>query len=175
MQPSVLCPRANGLVEVAVLRTMGPPDWHMDIPERSARIRSAITNSGFAIPTGEITAVLPIDATPASPALDLPLALCVLLSDRANEHLQRDGWIAWGALGLDGTLGPVDEPIVNDLGPGPYVGRIWEPTDHVPAPHEDAVISVVAVDNLAQAWDIVLGFARIEEMLVAEGAVANPN
>lgn len=167
MQPSVLCPTAVDLAEVAVLREPGPPNWWFDTPERSDRVRAAITNSGFGLPSGEISSIMPLDSNQRY-ALDLPLALCVLLCDPAHAHLQRDGWIAWGGLGLDGSLIPIEEPLVNDLGPRPCVGRVWDPTDHIPQPHEDAVVSVVEVETLQQAWDVITAFVSMEPAIFAE-------
>jgi predicted ATPase with chaperone activity len=102
---------------------------------------------------------------------DLPFALAVLLSDPSHAHMRRSGWIAWGALGLDGSLAPAEGALLNDLPPGPCAGRIWAPDDHIPAPDEDAVISLVDVMTLTQAWEVLVFFAEAEEVIL-DGASA---
>jgi predicted ATPase with chaperone activity len=182
MYACVGCPTAHELVEIGATRDPGPPEFVMDSPERSDRIRAALTNSGFAVPTGSISSVTPIladwrEELPGEPAgFDLPLALSVLLVDRANLHLRRNwSWIAWGALHLDGSLAPVDEPLVNDMGPVPFVGRVWDPTDRLPDPDENAVVSIVEVANLQQAWDVITFFADAEEVILAPANAASQN
>ncbi len=147
----------------------------MDSPERADRVRAAIANAGFAVPTGRLTSVTPIDGDPA--AFDLGLALGVLLSDPSHAHLRRDGWIAWGQLCLDGTLVPIESRLVNDLHCGPCVGRIWDPLDQIPQPEDDAVISLVDVADLKQAWDVIVFFAMAERTILGgeEVDLAAPN
>ena len=98
-----------------------------------------------------------------------------MLSDPAHAYLQRFGWIAWGALRLDGSLAPADadQRVVNDLPPGPCVGRIWDPVDRVPEPEDDAVISLVDVANLTQAWDVITFFVGAERMILGGGEVVD--
>ena len=137
------------------------------------RVRAALTNAGFALPTGDLATVLPVEAID-SEAFDLPIALSVLLGDQSHAHLERDGWIAWGGLRLDGSATPTQDTIVNGLGSGPCVGRIWHPTDHVPEPDEDAVMSLIDVADLKQAWDVITFFAGTEQ-LILEGVGAMPD
>lgn len=180
MYACVGCPTSGSLVEIGVTRDPGPPDFVMDSPGRADRIRAALTNSGFSIPSGSVSSVTPIgpdwrEELPAEHAgFDLPIALSVLLVDRANLHLRRNwSWIAWGALHLDGSLAPVEEPLVNDLGPTPFVGRVWDPVDRLPEPDEDAVVSIIEVADLQQAWDVITFFADAEEVILAPTKAAS--
>lgn len=162
MHVVVLAPTPTRLVEVVALRRCGPPRWIMSPRERRDRVRAAISNSGFAVPTGEVH----VGADERSPELDLAVALAVLLTDPSHEHLRRPGWIAWGGLRLDGGLLPVEESFVNDLPRGPCAGRIWEPEDRVPDPDEDAVMSIIDVSDLKQAWDAITFLAGAEEVIL---------
>lgn len=165
MQTLVVAPTATRLIEVCASRTSGPPRWAMDTQQRCDRVRAAITNAEFSLPTGEVT--VRVDATgPNLQALDLPIALAVLLADPSHRHLHRVGWIAWGSLALDGSLEPADEVLVNDLPAGACVGRIWEPDDRIPDPDDDAVISLVDVTDLRQAWDVIAFLAEAEEVIL---------
>lgn len=165
MQTLVVAPTATRLIEICASRTSGPPRWSMDTRQRCDRVRAALTNAEFSLPTGEVT--VRVDGTePNEHALDLPVALAVLLADPSHGHLRRMGWIAWGSLALDGSLEPADEALVNDLPAGPCVGRIWEPDDRIPDPDDDAVISLVDVTDLRQAWDVITFLAEAEEVLL---------
>lgn len=179
MSATILCPLGPGLREVRALRRFGPPALDiLGLPEARARttadrVRAAIRNAGFTLPAGRVAAglVAAEGAPPDVPGLDLGLALAVLLADPAHEHVRRPNLIAWGGLGLDGSAPACDAPDVADLPPGPWAGRFWRPTDHVPAPEEDAVLSIVDVDGLAQGWDVIVRLVEMEREL--EG-VASP-
>lgn len=172
MPATVVVPTATHLMEVFASRTDGPSCWTMDEQSRCDRVRAAITNAGFGLPTGEVTVWFSERATGSG--LDLAVALAVMLAEPSHRHLRRPGWMAWGAVGLDGSLAPVDGDFVNDLPPGPYVGRIWEPDDRLPSPDQDAVISLVDVAELSRAWDVITFFAEAEEVIVGNGAHVVP-
>jgi hypothetical protein len=164
MSAVVVTPTATELREVIARRKPGPPRLVADTRERADRIRAAITNSGFALPHGHIEVYVPDE----SPAHDLPVALATLLADPAHKHLRRHGWLAWGVLGLNGNLRQGDGPYVGGLHSGPAAGRIWRPDDRLPEPDDDAVLSIVDVETLAQAWE-VLTFMVGSEQVIFEG------
>jgi hypothetical protein len=82
--------------------------------------------------------------------------------------MRRPGVVAHGSLRLDGTLQGTTGALVGDLPRDPFVGRFRHPTDHVPLPDEDAVLSIVEVDSLAGAWDVLLRLLDIESRLGAK-------
>lgn len=114
------------------------------------------------MPTGDISLTV---SGPATSENDLAVALAILLCDPAHAHLRRRWWIAWGALRLNGGLEGASELLLNDLPAGPCARRIWVPDDHVPSPDEDAVISLVDVADLRQAWRALVFFTQTEEMI----------
>lgn len=160
---SVLCPAADDLITVTAYRQPGPPQLLTGSKGSADRIRAAISNSGFAIPTGEIA--VGADRWGDDIGLvDLAAALAVLLTDPAHAHLRADNLIAWGHLSLDGTLRPTEAPLLNDLPPSPCVGRFWDATG-TPGPDDDVVLTVFDVRDLGQAWDIVVRLAALEETM----------
>lgn len=161
MRATVVAPTERKLIEVTATRRPGPPSLTCDTRERANRIRAALTNQGFALPHGQIE-VMPPDA---SPGHDLAVALAVLLADPAHKHLRRHGWLAWGVLGLNGTVTRAEGPFVGGLHSGPAVGRIWRPDDRLPVSEDDAVISIVEVETIAQAWDVLTFFVGTEEVI----------
>ncbi|HKU80823.1 MAG TPA: magnesium chelatase domain-containing protein, partial [Candidatus Tumulicola sp.] len=85
---------------------VGLPDRALN--EASKRVRSAIFNSGFLYPAGNLLVNLaPADVRKAGPAFDLAIALALItIDDQIDRHaLQRV--IALGELTLDGSLRPV--------------------------------------------------------------------
>jgi hypothetical protein len=61
---------------------------------------------------------------------------------------------------------------LGDLPRTPWVGRFWDPTDHLPDPSEPAVLSIVDVCDLETAWSALFGLFVIEQQLT--GLVAAP-
>jgi predicted ATPase with chaperone activity len=166
MSAVVVTPDAYELKEVIVRREPGPPRLTADSTERADRVRAAIANSGFALPHGQIEVAVP----DASPHHDLAVALAILLCDPAHKHLRRHGWLAWGVLGLDGSVMPADGPFVaGRLHSGPAAGRIWRPDDRLPGPDDDAVISVVDIEDLSQAWEVLTFMVGAEQVIVDGG------
>jgi magnesium chelatase family protein len=98
-------------VQVEVDVSLGLPGYHMvGLPDASVResrdrVRSAIRNSGFALPPRRITINLaPADIRKAGSAFDLPIALGVLA---ASGHIARrdlDDLLVIGELSLDGGI-----------------------------------------------------------------------
>jgi hypothetical protein len=168
---SVLCPTVDDLVCVTAYRLEKPPQLLTGTKESADRIRAAIANSGFALPTGELV-VGADNWGPDIGLIDLAAALAILLTDPAHTHLRRDNLVAWGHLSLDGTLRPTQMPLVNNLPPSPCVGRFWDPIDGVPKLDDDVVLSVFDVADLQQAWDVIVGLTVIEEQIYRGREVA---
>jgi magnesium chelatase family protein len=78
-----------------------------DAPVREARerVRAAIRNCGFDLPTGRITASLaPADVPKAGPGLDLALACAILAAGRQASPTRLATHGLFGELGLDGEV-----------------------------------------------------------------------
>ena len=91
---------ASGLPTYHVVGLPAPP-----VKEGAVRIRSALEQVGHGLPHKKVTINLaPADLRKPSPALDLPIAIGVLLADGVYPAAAVDGLLLLGELGLDGTL-----------------------------------------------------------------------
>ncbi|MBU0617579.1 MAG: YifB family Mg chelatase-like AAA ATPase [Planctomycetes bacterium] len=85
---------------------VGLPD--SSVKESSDRIRSALTNSGFAPPRTKTTINLaPADVRKEGPAFDLPIAIGMLLADDQIRSDTADQYLLAGELALDGRVRPI--------------------------------------------------------------------
>ncbi|MDD2807372.1 MAG: magnesium chelatase domain-containing protein [Patescibacteria group bacterium] len=86
---------------------VGLPDKSVD--ESKERVRSAIKNSGLAMPRTKVTVNLaPADLKKVGPAYDLPIAISILVA--SSQLSLKDKWskqLFIGELALDGQLRPV--------------------------------------------------------------------
>jgi len=165
MSATVLVPARRRLAAVTATRDGAVPSFAIGSRATGDRVRAAIVNQGYAVPAGSIC----IDA-PEAHGVDLAVALAVLLADPAHVHLRQPNLVAFGGLALDGTATPTDPPDIEDLPPGPWVARFWRPTDHIPEPGEDAVLTITPTGSLAAAWDILVGLIELERRLAADRA-----
>ena len=163
MSATVLVPVRRSLATVTATRDSPVPSFAIGNRATGDRVRAAIINAGFAVPTGTVR----VDA-PDAHGIDLAVALAVLLADPAHVHLRQPNLVAFGGLALDGTATPTDPPDIEDLPPGPWVARFWRPTDHIPEPGEDAVLTMTEVATLAIAWDVLVKLLEIERRLAGE-------
>ena len=94
---------ANGLPALDII---GLPD--ASVKESRDRVRSAIINSGFAMPISRLTVNLaPADVKKEGPAFDLPIAIAILLAAGQMEPMDLTRTLLLGELSLDGSLQPV--------------------------------------------------------------------
>ena len=94
---------ANGLPSFS---TVGLP--HGAVREGRERVGAALANAGFELPLKRITVNLaPADIRKEGSALDLPIALAVLVASGQLDAGSLDGCLALGELGLEGGLRPV--------------------------------------------------------------------
>jgi magnesium chelatase family protein len=85
---------------------VGLPD--AAIRESRDRVKAAIKNSGFAIPSTHITVNLaPADLKKEGSGFDLPIAIGILGAYGALQNQDLSSFVLVGELGLDGTLRPV--------------------------------------------------------------------
>ena len=90
------------------------PTYHVvglaapSVKEGAVRIRSALKTVGHDLPLKKITVNLaPADLRKPGSALDLPIALAVMIADGTYDGAAIAGLIVLGELGLDGALRPV--------------------------------------------------------------------
>ena len=111
------CAAVNGLevttvtVEVSMSRGI---QFHLTgladtaVKESYDRIKAALTNNGFKMPSMDITINLsPADIKKEGSGYDLPLALGILAANEKVESGELDKYMMVGELGLDGHLQPV--------------------------------------------------------------------
>ena len=117
MLVKTFCAAVNGLevttvtVEVSMSRGV---QFHLTgladtaVRESYDRIRAALTNNGFKMPTMDITVNLsPADIKKEGSGYDLPLAIGILAATSHVKSDQLDKYMLVGELGLDGHLQPV--------------------------------------------------------------------
>jgi magnesium chelatase family protein len=94
---------ANGL---PALNIVGLPD--AEVREAKDRVRAALQNSGFEVPSRRITINLaPADLPKESGRFDLPIALGILAASEQIPAAPLDGYEFAGELSLSGELRPV--------------------------------------------------------------------
>jgi magnesium chelatase family protein len=94
---------ANGLPHMLVV---GLPD--AAVQESRERVRAALQNAGLPFPMRRVVINLaPADVRKEGPAFDLPIALALLLAQRALPPDSLDRTLCVGELALDGSLRPV--------------------------------------------------------------------
>jgi magnesium chelatase family protein len=98
-------------VDVECETTRGLPGYHVvglaapSVKEGGVRIRSALQTAGHDLPLKKVTVNLaPADLRKPGCALDLPIAISVLLAERLYDPAPVDRLIVVGELGLDGTV-----------------------------------------------------------------------
>ena len=85
---------------------VGLPD--AAVRESAQRVRSAIQNSGYAVPEGlTLVSLAPADLRKEGPVYDLPIAVGVLRATGVLPESSHDGWLLAGELALDGRLRPI--------------------------------------------------------------------
>jgi magnesium chelatase family protein len=99
-------------VEVDV--ALGLPNWFIvglpanSVKESRERVSAALINAGFVVPSRRITVNLaPADVRKDGTALDLPMALGVLVGSGALEPSMVERCLVVGELGLDASIRPV--------------------------------------------------------------------
>ena len=111
------CAAVNGLevttVTVEVSLTRGV-QFHLtgladaSVKESHDRIRAALINNGYKMPTMDITVNLaPADIRKEGSAFDLPIAICLMVGSGKVDGEKLEQYMLVGELGLDGRLQPV--------------------------------------------------------------------
>jgi len=136
---------------------LGRPD---DICRESRdRIRAALINSGFLWPAQRITMNLsPADHRKVGSALDVAMALALLIGDEQIPAKCTDGLAFVGELALDGRIRPV-------VGVAPMMLCLKYPGDAAVGPAEMLRTVVVPIDNAREASMINSVQVRVAETL----------
>src|SRR5512136_1755835 len=96
---------ARGGLEKSLI--VGLPD--AAVKESIERVKSAIVNSGYRNPkTQSLINLAPADVKKAGPAFDLPIALGILIGQKALASSILNETIIVGELALDGRVRPVN-------------------------------------------------------------------
>lgn len=103
------------IVEVEVYVSNGLPSFNIvglpdtAIQESRERVRSALKNAEYHFPMQRITVNLaPADVKKEGPALDLPIAIGVLIANEQMEAIPFKDFIIIGELSLNGSIRPVN-------------------------------------------------------------------
>ncbi|MBQ7514528.1 MAG: YifB family Mg chelatase-like AAA ATPase [Prevotella sp.] len=117
MLVKTFCAAVNGLevttvtVEVSMSRGV---QFHLTgladtaVKESYDRIKAALTNNGYKMPTMDITVNLsPADIKKEGSGYDLPLAIGIMAANGKVEEERLDKYMLVGELGLDGRLQPI--------------------------------------------------------------------
>ena len=145
---------------------VGLPD--AAVKESHERIRAALSNTGYKVPTSQITVnMAPADIRKEGSAYDLPIAIGILAASEiiTSDRLHR--YLIMGELGLDGNLMPIKGALpiaikARELG---YEGFIL-PRQNA---REAAVVNnlnVYGVDNIVQVIRFLNGEEELEPTIV---------
>jgi len=141
---------------------VGLPD--AAVQESRERVQSAIKNSGFSFPRKKITVNLaPASIRKVGPIYDLPIALGILVVDGQLSSDALEDTIVVGELSLDGSLRHVSGvlPMV-DMARKEGFKNFIVPIDDANEAALIPDINTIAVENLAQLYEHLVGISPIE-------------
>ena len=177
MLVKTFCAAVNGLeattITIEVNMTRGVM-FHLSgladtaVKESYDRIKAAITNVGFKMPTAEITINLsPADIRKEGSGYDLPLAVGLLAAHGKIAADMLGKYVMIGELGLDGKLKPISGalPVAIRVRKEKFTGLIV-PKENA---REAAVVNnldVYAVDNLADVISFLNGSNHYQPIFV---------
>ena len=138
------------------------------VKESYDRIKAAMVNNGFKMPSMDITINLsPADIKKEGSGYDLPLAIGILAANGKVESEVLDKYMMVGELGLDGKIKPVHAvlPIAIRARKEKFKGLIV-PQENI---REAAIVNnleVYGMENLADVVAFLNGSAQYEPMVV---------
>lgn len=123
------------------------------VKESRERVRSAITNSGYAFPQGRITINLsPADTKKEGPCYDLPIALSILSATGLFDHRLLESYAFLGELSLDGSILGISGALSFALSANPETCRgIFLPHINGPEAAMAENVPIFPVANLQEA------------------------
>ena len=145
---------------------VGLPDTA--VKESIERVKSAITNSGYKYPkTQSLINLAPADVKKAGPAFDLPIALGVLIGQRALVSSVLKDFVIIGELALDGRVRPVNGVLSMAMTAGANNFRgMLVPLENAKEAAVVQDIEVYGVGSLAQAVGFLCGQLPLETTTV---------
>ena len=141
---------------------VGLPD--SAVRESYYRIKTALHNSGFVLPTNQITINLaPADIRKEGSGYDLPLSLGILAAQGAVDSNSLKRYMFVGELGLDGTLRPIRGalPIAIHARAAKFDGLIVPEANAREAAAVDT-LKVYGARNLCEVAEFLNGKAEME-------------
>ncbi|HUV62343.1 MAG TPA: YifB family Mg chelatase-like AAA ATPase [Sedimentisphaerales bacterium] len=151
---------ARGGLEKSII--VGLPD--AAVKESIERVKSAIVNSGYKNPkTQSLINLAPADVKKAGPAFDLPIALGMLIGQKALASSILHETIIVGELALDGRVRPVNGVLsmAMSAAAGGF-SRMIVPLDNAQEAAVVQDIEVLGVGSLAQAVGFLSGQLPLE-------------
>lgn len=145
---------------------VGLPD--SAVKESIERIRSALSNSGYASPQTKTTINLaPADLKKEGPAFDLPIALGMLLADDQVRAEPLADCLVAGELALDGRVRPIKGALsMATLAAASGFKRVVVPRDNASEAAVVDSIEVYGVSSLAEAIGMISGELPLEATTV---------
>lgn len=147
-------------VEVAFVRAL--PSFTIvglaqtSIQESKERVKSALSTIDFKFPPQKVTVNLsPSDLRKEGSHFDLPIALLIALQ---KEKFSFDGFMAFGELGLDGTLKDTNSlfAIVLSLTQEGLISKVIIPKESVEKISKIPSLEIYPAQNLKEALDIFM-------------------
>lgn len=141
--------------------TVGLPD--AAIKESKERVRSAIRNSGFSLPTQKITVNLaPADMKKTGTLYDLPIALGILAASGQIPEDSLEDMAVVGELSLDGAVQPVQGVLPMAIQARQEKrARILVPSANAAEAASVTGLEVLAADTLLQTVEMLRGECKI--------------
>lgn len=152
----------NGL---PMFTTVGLPD--NIVKESKERVKAAIKNCGYEFPAKRITVNLaPADLRKEGAGFDLPIALGILQATGILEQNIEGRYCFIGELSLDGAVRRVRGllPMIVSAREEGYTGIVIPEENQVEAQLAPSDIHIVAVANLPQVVEYLLGLAEIRPL-----------
>lgn len=136
------------------------------VDESKERIRSAITNSGLAVPRQKITLNLaPADLPKNGSNLDLAITVAILLASKQVKKINVKNTVFIGELSLDGKIRPVDG-ILGHIRAARYqkVSRIVLPEANAETAKLVEKTEIIPVNSLSKLYKYLCGEQKIQPL-----------
>lgn len=144
---------------------VGLPD--AAVQEAKQRVRSAMKNSLFDWPRGQINVNLaPADLKKAGPAYDLPIAIAIMLAQNSLVIQESsDNFLLVGELSLDGHLRPINGVLsIALMAKNKGIKDIYLPASNAAEASLIAGIYIYPVENLRQLYQHLTGEEKIKSI-----------
>jgi magnesium chelatase family protein len=146
----------------------------MAVRESMDRIRSAMANSGFAFPDAKVLVNLaPADVRKEGSALELPIALGILLVARAITTDRHRSYLVAGEVALDGRIRPIKGALsMAMLAAERKIKGVLVPPENTAEAAVVPGLEVIAIDSLAALVGFLNGTLEREPVRPPDDAAA---